>query len=215
MVKKFVVPAVATVAALWCVAAPVLAQDIFNGGRFAGGSSDAIKPLTQNVPELPEIAHKVDLQRYSGMWYQVAAIPQPYTLMCSHDTTAQYTVLNQDSLGVVNSCGTIAGNSRIDGVATTRGDATLRVDFSGIPFQSPTKPDNYRVTYLADDYSLAIVGSPNRTAGFVLSRTPSLSPAQWELVRTTIEDRGWWSCAFISTPMAGGRGDATPLCVKR
>jgi len=46
----------------------------------------------------------------------------------------------------------------------------------------------------------------------VLSRTPQLSKEQWQMVRSTVESRGWWSCAFLTVPMAGGRGDAVPVC---
>ncbi|WJZ03677.1 lipocalin family protein [Corynebacterium freiburgense] len=193
-------------------ATPAQAEDIFNGGRFAGGSSDLVQPLSSTGPELPEFGRTVDLDKYAGTWYQVAAIPQPYTLMCTHDTKAQYEKVDDTTISVVNSCGTPLEPSRIDGQATVRSQATLRVDFNGIPFQPQNKPDNYRVTHLAEDYSLSIVGSPNRNAGFVLSRTPSLSPEQWREVRGIVEQRGWWPCAFLTTPMAGGRGDVTPLC---
>lgn len=209
---RYVLSVLSVAALAFLAAAPASAEDIFNGGRFAGGSADLVQPLSSNGPELPEFGGAVDLGRYEGKWYQVAAIPQPYTLMCTHDTTAEYKKIDETTISVVNSCGTFAEPSRIDGQATVRSQATLRVDFNGIPFESPNKPDNYRVTHLADDYSLSIVGNPHRTAGFVLSRTPSLLPEQWREVRNIIEQRGWWSCAFITTPMAGGRSDATPLC---
>ena len=61
--------------------------------------------------------------------------------------------------------------------------------------------------------TLAIVGDPTRSSGFVLSREPSLDNETWAEVRDVIEDRGWWSCAFFTVPMAGGKGDAAPLCL--
>lgn len=192
------------------------AQDIFDGGRLGGGSSQVLPSgSSTSTNELPEIDEPVDLERYAGRWYQVAALPQPYSLQCAHDTTAEYEVLNDSTISVRNSCGTLVGpDSVIEGTATIRSDASLRVNFPDVPFQDPNGPVNYRVTYLADDYSLAIVGDPNRNSGFVLSRTPDLSPAQWSQVRNTVEARGWWSCAFLTVPMAGGRGDVVPLCTQ-
>lgn len=193
------------------------AQDLFDGGRSGGGSSQVI-PAGSSLggSELAEIDRPVDLSRYAGTWYQVAAIPQPYTLMCATNTTAEYSRVDDTTVGVRNSCGTVlGGRSVIEGTATVRTGASLRVNFPGVPFQNPAGPVNYRVTYLAEDYSLAIVGSPNRLSGFVLSRTPSLTPEQWALVRATVEQRGWHPCTFVTVPMAGGRNDATPLCSLR
>lgn len=192
------------------------AQDIFDGGRIGGGSSQLI-PEGSSLPggELPENATPVELERYAGTWYQVAALPQPYSLQCAYDTTAEYEVIDESTISVRNSCGTVFGqDSVIEGTASVRSDASLRVNFPGVPFQNPNGAVNYRVTYLAEDYSLAIVGDPRRASGFVLSRTPDLSSEQWSQVRATVESRGWWSCAFLTVPMAGGRGDVAPLCTQ-
>src|SRR5699024_2973131 len=88
------------------------AQDIFDGGRLAGGSSQVSN--LSSVPEnlaLPEIENSIDLERYKGKWYQVAAIPQPFSLQCSHDVTADYGVIDSDTISVTNKCGTFFGPS--------------------------------------------------------------------------------------------------------
>ena len=191
------------------------AQDIFDGGRIGGGSVQLISSGSA-LPgeELPEIDRAVDLNRYAGTWYQVAALPQPYTLQCYRDTTAEYGVINPSTISVRNSCVTPSGSeSSIEGSATVRSDASLRVNFPGVPFQNPDGPTNYRVTYLESDYSLAILGDPRRGSGFVLSRTPALSAEQWSKVREIVEDRGYNSCTFLTVPMEGGRGDIVPLCL--
>lgn len=191
------------------------AQDLFDGGRLSGGSTQLI-PGNLPVPggELREIDGTVDLERFAGTWYQVAALPQPYSLQCAHNTTAEYGVIDDSTISVRNSCGTLVGGpSVIDGTATTRSDASLRVNFPGVPFQNPDGPTNYRVTYLEEDYSLAIVGDPTRSSGFVLSRTPDLSAEEWSKVRSIVENRGFNSCTFLTVPMQGGHGDVLPLCV--
>lgn len=192
------------------------AQDVFDGGRVGGGFSQVI-PEGSSLPggELPEIDRAVDLERYAGTWYQVAALPQPYTLQCAHNTTAEYGVIDDSTISVRNSCGTVLGPpSVIEGTASVRSDASLRVNFPGVPFQNENGAVNYRITHLEEDYSLAVVGDPNRLSGFVLSRTPDLSPGQWSQVRGIVEARGWNSCTFLTVPMAGGRGDVVPLCTQ-
>ncbi|MDO5511733.1 lipocalin family protein [Corynebacterium sp.] len=191
------------------------AQDFFDGGRIGGGSSQVI-PEGSSLPggELSEIDGAVDLERYAGKWYQVAALPQPYTLQCTNNTTAEYGVIDDSTISVRNSCGTPFGPSVIEGTASVRSDASLRVNFPGVPFQDENGAVNYRVTHLEEDYSLAVVGDPNRLSGFVLSRTPNLSPQQWSQVRGIVDSRGWNSCTFLTVPMAGGRGDVAPLCTQ-
>lgn len=209
--------ALSTLAVSVALLAPAAgAQDIFDGGRLAGGSAQVLPPGS-SLPggELPEVDGAVDLERYAGTWYQVAALPQPYTLQCAHNTTAGYGVLDDSTISVRNSCGTLFGGpSVIEGTATVRSDASLRVNFPGVPFQDENGPVNYRVTHLEDDYSLAVVGDPRRMSGFVLSRTPDLSPGQWSQVRGIVESRGWNSCTFLTVPMDGGRGDVVPLCTQ-
>ena len=213
--------AVAPLLAAGLGAAPAAgAQDLTDGGRLGGGSSqllpDGVALGSLGGPELTQV-DSVDLERYAGEWFQVAAIPQPYTLQCTNDTRAEYAVTAPGTVSVRNSCGSaISSDSVIEGEAKVRDtdtNASLRVNFPMVPFQDEAGPVNYRITYLADDYSLAIVGDPTRSSGFVLSREPALDAGQWATVRDVIEDRGWWSCAFLTVPMAGGRGDATPLCL--
>ncbi|RKE62375.1 apolipoprotein D and lipocalin family protein [Dietzia kunjamensis] len=213
--------AVAPLLAAGLGTAPVAsAQDVTDGGRLGGGSSqllpDGVAVGSLGGPELTQV-DSVDLERYQGEWFQVAAIPQPYTLQCTNDTRAEYAVTAPGTVSVRNSCSSaISSDSVIEGEAKVRDtdtNASLRVNFPMVPFQDEGGPVNYRITYLADDYSLAIVGDPTRSSGFVLSREPVLDAEQWSTVRDVIEDRGWWSCAFLTVPMAGGRGDVTPLCL--
>ena len=203
------------------VAAPVAgAQDLTDGGRLGGGSSqllpEGVALGSVGGAELEQV-ESVDLDRYAGEWFQVAAVPQPYTLQCTNDTRAEYAITAPGTVSVRNSCGSaFNSDSVIEGEATVRDTATnasLRVNFPMVPFQDENGPVNYRITYLAPDYSLAVVGDPTRSSGFVLSREPALDAQQWATVRDVVADRGWWSCAFLTVPMSGGRGDVTPLCL--
>lgn len=197
------------------------AGDPTNGGRAASSLSEITVPENVRLGSiggepLSEVGN-VDPQRYAGKWYQVAAIPQPFNLQCTANTTADYAVVDPGVLSVHNSCDTPFGaRSEIFGQAVVKNpdtNASLRVGFDGVPGQDPAGPPNYRVTYLADDYSLAIVGSPERTSGFVLSRTPNLDDARWSEVRAVINDRGWTDCAFLTSPQNGGLSAMTPLCL--
>lgn len=160
---------------------------------------------------------ELNLGRYAGDWYQIAAIPQFFSLQCAYDTTANYTAIDDRSVRVKNRCRTWWGNSSgVDGKARVLDPdqpAALRVSFDNIPFGSSEEgPANYIVTYIADDYSWALVGSPNRRSGFVLSRSPKVSASRWRKIKSVIAERGYWDCAFLTSPTRKGYRWITPLC---
>lgn len=165
------------------------------------------------LPPVPSL----DVPRYMGTWYQLAAVPQPFSLECARDTQAKYTLLDARNVRVQNTCttwsggtNTIVGNARVTDPAT---NAQLHVSFPGVPFQgSPDGPTNYVVTHIADDYSWALVGDPLRLSGFVLSRTPTVSEGRWDEIRTVVESRGYNSCLLLTSPTTEGRQEIRPLC---
>lgn len=218
---------IATAAATAPFAAPVanaqgysdalgpVADAVIGASGSIASIGESISAGSSTGPELTQV-DSVDNGRYAGTWYQVAAVPQVFNLQCIDRTTAEYAVIDDSTLSVRNSCGdvfggtsVVEGSARITDAAT---NASLRVAFDGIPGQNPDGPTNYRVTYLADDYSLAIVGDPARRSGFVLSRTPALADDEWALVADAIEDRGYQPCTFVTSPQPDGRRDATPVC---
>ena len=160
---------------------------------------------------------KLDVERYVGDWYQLAAVPQPFNLMCAKDTQARYEVIDASNVSVRNTCTTwagdqsgIAGNAR---VTDTQSSAQLHVSFPGVPFQDGLDgPPNYVVTYIADDYSWALVGDPLRTSGFVLSRSPAVDGAGWSEIRRVAESRGYNACTIVTSPTTEGKKEIQPLC---
>ena len=84
------------------------------------------QPL-RTVPE-------VDLDRYAGMWYEIASFPQRFTKGC-HGTTAMYTTTSKGCVIVNNRCrrGSLSGKeSGISGkafVVPNSGNAKLKVQF--------------------------------------------------------------------------------------
>lgn len=165
----------------------------------------------------PAPVHRLDPSRYLGTWYQLAAVPQYFNLVCARDTRAEYGALPNGDVSVVNSCTTWAGtDNRIEGAARVRDretNAQLRVAFPGIPTQeSLDGSPNYIVTALGQDYSWALVTDPDRTSGFVLSRTPELEASQWNRIVASIEAAGEQPCLYLTTPATGGRSDIVPLC---
>ena len=180
-----------------------------------GNAPAGAAPVWQPLSPIP----KLDVERYLGDWYQIAAVPQPFNIDCARDTRANYQILGPLDIRVENTCVTyagtvnrIVGNARVVDPVTS---AQLRVSFPGVPFQDTVDgPPNYIVAHIADDYSWALVGDPLRASGFVLARSPSVTPERWAEIAATASTLGYSTCSIFTTPTSpGGAPDIRPLCV--
>ena len=191
------------------IAALVLGSGMFGSGVAAAEPAPIWQPLAPIA--------SLDVTRYMGTWNQIAAVPQPFNLECARDTQATYTLLDPANVKVENRCTTwtggtsgITGNARVNDPVT---NAQLHVSFPNVPTQgSPDGPTNYIVTYIADDYSWALVGDPFRISGFVLSREPVVTDSEWRNIRFVVESRGYNSCVLLTSPTTAANNDIRPLC---
>lgn len=134
---------------------------------------------TTAVP--PATVPFVDLARYSGTWHELARLPMWFQRDCLQ-SRAEYTLLSENEITVVNSCPTAdGGNKKAHGIATvvdkqTNAKLTVRFDnwFSRL-FPGLTTGD-YWILWLDPDYQTALVGTPDRKFLWILARTPSVAP---------------------------------------
>ena len=132
------------------------------------------KPLAP----LPTVTH-VDLQRYSGLWHEIARYENRFEAGCV-GATATYT-LEKDHVKVVNRCYGEDGklSDRAEGrayVVEGSGNAKLRVSFFR-PFYG-----DYWIIMLADDYRYSVVGDPQRKYLWILARGTVLSDEDREVI---------------------------------
>ncbi|MCW8804103.1 MAG: lipocalin family protein [Ignavibacteriaceae bacterium] len=129
--------------------------------------------------ELPQLitVKQVDLKRYAGLWYEIAKIPNSFQDQCAYGTTAEYKIDEDGDIIVINSCYEKDGNLDVaDGLAKivdNKTNSKLEVSFVSFLGIRPFWGD-YWIIGLDDNYQWAIVGTPNRKYGWILSRTPSL-----------------------------------------
>ena len=115
---------------------------------------------------LPTVKY-VDLQRYSGLWHEIARYENRFEEGCV-GATADYT-LKEGYIRVVNSCygedGRLSDRARGKAyVVKGSGNAKLRVSFFW-PFSG-----DYWIIMLADDYRYSVVGDPQRQYLWILAR---------------------------------------------
>ncbi len=173
-------------------------------------------PATQTRPVTPVDA--VDLARYSGRWLQLAAVPTSFSARCVRDTQADYTPLPDGLVRVVNTCVLADGSvTSIEGRARVVGpDSTgqLEVTFVQVAGQwvFEAAGDYWVIGLDEKSYGWAVVGGPERTSGFVLSRTPRLGARQIAQAVRVIVRNGYDPCDFEITATTGGVGTTRPLC---
>jgi len=154
----------------------------------AGLSSGRPKKAVETVPY-------VDLGRFAGQWFEVARLPISSERHCERDVTAYYEV-TADGLRVVNRCQRTNGRLKAAigraRVAEARTNAKLQISFApSLLDVLPFVWADYWVVDLADDYSAALVGTPDRRHLWLLSRTPSLPSARLATFITRAEQQGF------------------------
>jgi apolipoprotein D and lipocalin family protein len=130
----------------------------------------------------------VDLGRYAGKWYEIAAFPMFFQRQCVGDTTAEYARRSDGDLSVVNRCRTEDGFDEATAKAWPvegGGNARLKVQFFW-PFRA-----DYWVIGLDADYRWAVVGNPGRKYLWILSRTPRLPQEQLDAALASARAQGF------------------------
>jgi apolipoprotein D and lipocalin family protein len=130
---------------------------------------------------------KVDISRYTGQWYEQFRLPNSFQKEGA-TAEARYTLQADGTVQVVNT-ETRRDNQRksVTGTATVVPDgrnSRLQVRFQGLASLVPVPEEgNYWIIKLAPDYSMALVGTPDRKFLWLLSRKPKISAE----VRTAYE----------------------------
>jgi apolipoprotein D and lipocalin family protein len=190
--------------AAWQAMAVVSLVVAFGCATTTGKRSGAAPPIT--VP-------RVDLNRYLGTWYEIAAFPQRFERGCTA-TTATYSRRADGRIDVVNSCRlgspngklkTAKGLARVLDAAT---NAKLKVSFFR-PFWG-----NYWIIDLGPNYEYAVVGDPSRDYLWILARRPTLDDAIYQEITKRLQAQGYETARLVKTVQvadpakAAGEGNA-------
>lgn len=156
----------------------------------------AYKAARRNEEELPTV-DSVDLNRYTGRWYEIAKLPARFENDCVSDVTATYTLRDDGKVDVLNQCRKSSGELK-----TAHGTAKV-VDYDTnaklkVTFFWPFYGD-YWILELGADYEYAVIGEPSRKYLWILSRTPQIEEVLYQSLLERIARRGFSANKLIKT----------------
>jgi apolipoprotein D and lipocalin family protein len=155
---------------------------------------------TQPVRTVPS----VDLNRYSGKWYEIARYPNRFQKQCVANTTANYTVKQNGKLEVLNECmkkdGLVDSAKAEAKVADKGSNAKLKVRFApaflsvfGFVWA------DYWIIDLGPDYEYAVVADPKREYLWILSRNAELKEPVYQDILRRVEKQGFEPGKLVKT----------------
>ena len=170
------------------------------------GGETQVQPVTS--------VDAVNLSEYTGTWYEIARFPMYFQRKCASDVTATYSLnikagvkggldasaseltnADVESVGVLNACKKSNGEMmQANGLATPANQTGSELKVTFLPKWLrwlPCGKADYCVLDLADDYSHALVGTPDRKYLWILSRTPNMTQSAYDSLTETARMQGF------------------------
>lgn len=146
-------------------------------------------------PELPA-ATNFNLDRFMGTWFEISALPGGIKKGCTC-TTFDYKLSNdRDHVMIINSCikkgkqGAVLAKGFVDEKSAS---AKWKLQLFW-PFT-----DDYYILAVADDYSYAMAGHPDRKSLWIMSRNPVLDSTAYNLLVEKAKSLGFDTSQLIRT----------------
>lgn len=148
---------------------------------------------------------QVDLERYSGKWYEIAKYPNKFQKKCTGNVTADYTIKQNGRIEVRNECLKKNAKKQVAlGEAKVKDDITkakLKVRFapsllSFLPFVW----GDYWIIDLDTNYEWVAIGEPSRSYFWILSRQPTLDEQAYQAILGRAKTAGFDPAKVVKTP---------------
>ena len=136
------------------------------------------------------IAPHVDLQRFMGDWYVIASIPT-FIEKGAHNAVESYRLADDGSIATTFTF----RRDGFDGEPrryTPTGFVADRASNAvwGMQFVWPIKAD-YRIVYVAADYSATVIGREKRDYAWIMARTPQLPEPEYRRLVELLDEQGY------------------------
>lgn len=149
-------------------------------------TSSSYRDTSQKMAAVEDL----ELERYLGLWYEIARFPNRFEENCA-GVTAEYGQRGDGKISVVNTCHKGSPDGPVEvakGVAEVVDPGKLKVSF--VPWLPFAKGD-YWVLYVDPAYSLAVVGEPSGSTGWILARNPTVEPEKYDKGVSVLQAMGY------------------------
>lgn len=151
---------------------------------------------------------RVDLARYTGLWYEHGRLPNRMQGGCARDVTTTFSPKGPRTLDMVTRCRRSDGSEEVDGgVARVQDPATnAKLEIRFLPLAVAWLPfawSDYWILDLAPDYGHALVGSPSRDTLWIIARKPALDAGVYQRLVAKARALGFDTGKLIRTPHSG------------
>ncbi len=142
---------------------------------------------------------QVDLQRYIGVWHEIARYPNRFQENCI-GSRATYGLRDDGAISVLNECYDSSSGGKLRSVTgkakivDTKSNAKLKVSFFW-PFYG-----DYWIIDLGKDYEYAVIGHPKRKYLWILSRSVTVDESVYEGILERLKDKQYDITKLIKTP---------------
>ena len=158
----------------------------------------AAPPIRAAEPPIP--VDRVDLRSYAGLWYEIARLPNRFQKSCDRFVTAEYRLDEDGGFLVINRCleadGELKEARGRARVVNPPHNSRLEVSFVRLLGKNLFWGD-YWILGLGERYEYAVIGHPERKYGWILSRNPTLEPAERETINEVLRAQGYDPDAFV------------------
>ena len=168
---------------------------------FAALGAVVVAACSTAVPRAPvSTATQVDLKRFMGDWYVIANIPTVLE-KGAHNAIERYRLDDDGSIAVNFSF----NDGAFDGPLKTYTPRGFVLDATnarwGMRFVWPIKAD-YRISYVADDYSVTVIGREARDHVWIMARTPTIPDAEYQRLVEFVTREGYDVRQLVRVPQA-------------
>lgn len=144
--------------------------------------------VLEPVPDL-------DLDRYAGVWHEIARLPNRFEDQCVADITATYTPIGDGRIRVVNACREDDGRiNAVEGEARQAGTLPSQLEVRFAPKWLSFLPfvwADYWVIALDEGYQWALVGEPDRKYLWILAREDQLDAGTFDAITARARELGY------------------------
>ena len=164
-----------------------------------GPTGTTLADPNESARHAPRVVDDLHLELYVGKWYEIARIPNRFQNKCSSNTTAEYTLLEDGRIEVLNRCRKENGEYMdAKGVAKlASGNNPARLEVSFVKFLEGPRSG---VTTGSSDWKntneYAIVGHPEYKYGWILAREPALDDATLQSIYAQLQEQGYDASQF-------------------